>query len=164
MTASALWAAVRIEDEVVYGYGVVGAHLRGADRRLAAQRLAVHQQLRDRLRHLGAQDVAAAPAYRLPFAVTDATAAIRLAVRLEEGSARAAYAMTVEAAPASSARRLAVDMLAEVSTAASRWRARGDVGIDPAFPGQPAATSGIQPSTTPTMSPSSSTAASGSTS
>jgi hypothetical protein len=161
--AAAVRAAVRIADEVVYGYGVVGAHLHGPDRSYARLRLEQHEQLRDDLRGLGVTTPRPAAAYTLPFPVIDARTARRLAIRLEDAAARAAYAVVSAAATDSASRRLAVSMLANVATAAAHWRARaGDVS-DPAFPGQP---SGVdsQPSTTPTISPSSSTTASGSTS
>jgi hypothetical protein len=161
---SAVRAAVRIEDQVVYGYGVVGARLRGSDRRFAATRLAVHQQLRDDLRGLGVDTPPAAPAYQLPFPVTDSTGARLLAVRLEDAAARAAWALVATAAAQSTARRMAIDVLADVATAAARWRVRAGLTDDPALPGQPATASARQPSTTPTISPSSSTTASGSTS
>ena len=159
----ALAVAVRIEDEVVYGYGVVGAHLTGARRRFAAERLAAHQRLRDRLQALGQTTAPAKPAYQLPFPVVDAASAQALAVRLEDGAARAAYAVVVASAAEGAARKLAVDVLSDVATAAARWRALSASTDDPAFPGQPASAAS-QPSTTSTTSPSSSTTASGSTS
>ena len=162
--AAAVRAAIRIEDQVVYGYGVVGAHLHGADRRLAAARLAAHQQLRDNLRALGVEAPAAAGAYALPFPVTDDATAAALAVRLEDAAGNAAWALIASAAAGSAARRLGVETLADVATAARRWRSRAGVTDDPALPGQPAALAESQPSTTATTSPSSSTTASGSTS
>ena len=164
MTASAaVRAAVRIEHEVVYGYGVVGAHLRSHDRRLAAGRLAAHQQLRDDLGTL-ATDLPPAPAaYELPFPVVDAATARELAVRLEDAAAAAAWALVTSTTADSSARRIAVGMLSDTATAAARWRERSDRTDDPALPGQPAAAGTSQPSTTATTSPSSSTTASGST-
>ena len=162
---AALAAALRIEDEVVYGYGVVGSHLSGTRRRFAAQRLAVHQRLRDRLQALGHTTAPAEPAYQLPFAVTDGVSAQALAIKLEDGAASAAYALAVMSDADGTARQLAVDVLSDVATAAARWRALSGAVDDPAFPGQPvAASAASQPSTTSTTSPSSSTTASGSTS
>ena len=163
-TAAAVRSAVRIEDEVVYGYGFVGAHLHGSARRLATARLAAHQQLRDDLRGLGVDTPAAAPAYELPGPVRDAAGAMLLAVRLEDAAARAAWALVESAAAGSTTRRLAITMLADVATAAAQWRADAGLTDDPALPGQPTAASANQPSTTPTTSPSSSTTASGTTS
>jgi hypothetical protein len=162
---AALAAAVRIEVEVVYGYGVIGAHLGGGRLRFAAERLAAHQQLRDRLQTLGGITAGAAPAYRLPIAVVDAATAAALAIRLEDAAAAAAYAVVAATDAGGAARRLAVDMLTDVAASAARWRAITAATDDPAFPGQPvAAAPASQPSITSTISPSSSTAASGSTS
>jgi hypothetical protein len=162
---SALAAAARIEDEVVYGYGVVGAHLGGKLQRVAASRLAAHQALRDRLRAVGGTGSAAAPAYELAVPVVDAATALALAIRLEDAAGAAAYALVVASGAGGAARRLAVAMLTDVATAAARWRRISAAADGPAFPGQPvAAASASQPSITPTTSPSSSTAASGSTS
>jgi len=162
--ADAVRAAVRIEDEVVYGYGLVGAHLYGAARRLAADRLAAHQQLRDDLRGLAVDVPGAAPAYEPPFPISGAASARLLAVRLEDAAAGAAWALVASAAAGSKARRLAVAMLADVAIAAARWRAHAGLTDDPALPGQPTRVSASQPSTTATTSPSASTTASGSTS
>lgn len=162
--AGAVRAAVRIEHEVVYGYGVVGAHLRGRDRRFAARRLAAHHQRRDDLGALATSLPTAASAYALPFPVVDATTARDLAVRLEDATAAAAWALVAVTAADSRARRLAVAMLSDAAAAAAQWRQRSDRTDDPALPGQPAAAGTSQRSTTPTISPSSSTTASGSTS
>lgn len=139
-TAPALQAALRIEHEVVYGYGVAGAHLRGQARRQALQRLAEHQLLRDRLialvRSAGAQPLAARPAYRLPAPVADAAGAIDLLVRLEDGCAGACWDVVAAAASHTAARRTGVQALATAASWGSRWRAR--VGrVDPALPGRP---------------------------
>jgi hypothetical protein len=161
---AALAAAVRIEDQVVYGYGVVGAHLNGTQQRFAARRLAAHQQLRDRWQALDPTAAAGQPGYEMPFPVVDATSARALAVRLEDGAAAAAYAVIAASLADSAARRLAVATLSNVAAAAARWRTTGAATEDPAFPGQPVAAADNQSSTTPTTSPSSSTTASGATS
>ena len=163
-TAAAVRAAVRIADEVVYGYGIAGAHLSGADRSYARRRLDAHEQWRDALRGLNVPAPAPSAAYALPFPVHDAVTALRLATRLEDGAARAAFALIAATQPDGRGRRLAVSMLADVATAAAHWRTRSGAGGDPAFPGQPTVGGDIQPSMTATISPSSSTTASGSTS
>lgn len=164
-SAAALAAAVRVEHEVVYGYGVVGAHLGGSRRRFAAMRLAAHQSLRDRLQTLGRIGMAGRPAYRLPFPVEDEASATALAIRLEDGAAAALYAVVAASVADGGTRTLSVDMLSDVATAAARWRTLSAVTNDPAFPGQPMpASPASQASTTSTTAPSSSTAASGSTS
>lgn len=159
---SALRAAVRIENEVIYGYGVVGAHLRGHERHFAARRLAVHRQRRDDLDAFGTGLPAPAAAYELPLPVIDAASARELAVSLEDGAARAAWALVASTRAESRARQAAVAMLTDVATAAAGWRELAGRTDGPALPGQPASAS--QASTTPSTSPSSSTTASGSTS
>lgn len=169
MTAArTLQAALAVEHQVVYGYGLVGAQLSGPPRHAALQRLAAHQLLRDRiaalLREVGLTPVAAQPAYALPYPVEDAGAALRLAVSLEEAAAGCAWDVATAARAGGTARRLAVTTLADAATAASRWRLLVPGAADPALPGQPAHASASQPSRIPTSSPSVSTSASGTTS
>ena len=91
------------EYAAAYGYGVVGAHTTGAARTQAGRALAWHQDqqaaLLTALTSAGAHGPAPDPAYVLPFAVTSATAARRLAAVLEDGVA-AAYADLVAGATA----------------------------------------------------------------
>ena len=163
--AAAVRTAVRIENEVIYGYGVVGAHLRGRDRWVAARRLATHEQRRDDLHGLATRPPAPAAAYALPSPVADAGSARDLAVRLEDAAARAAWALVTSSAADSRARRLAVEMLGDAAGAAAWWRERSGRTDDPALPGQPeTGPASSQPATRSTSSPSSSTDASGSTS
>lgn len=133
---SALRAALETEQEVVYGYGVVGAHLTGTSERYAADRLTAHQELRDEivalLQQHGAVPDAAQPAYRLPFPVTNAALARRLAAELENGSAGAAWDLTAASSASSDARVLGVGWLIDVAAAAALW------GAPTALPGQPA--------------------------
>jgi hypothetical protein len=170
MTNEAIHAALEIEYQIVYGYGIVGAHLRGHEQAFAADRLAAHQLLRDALLALDIADPqppSARPAYRLPFPVNDATSARALAIRLEDAAAGAAWDLVATGRPRSRLRQAAVTALADVATAAARWRADAGATDDPALPGAappvtPQAAS--QPSMTPTTSPSPTTTASGSTS
>jgi hypothetical protein len=46
---AALQTALAAEHQIVYGYGVVGAHLRGQLRRWSLRRLDEHAALRDRV-------------------------------------------------------------------------------------------------------------------
>src|SRR5262249_20357850 len=89
----ALQAALAAEHAAVYGYGVAGAHLSGARQRAAAHDWQIHQASRDALAAmitaLGAQPVAAAAAYRLPFRVSTGRAAVMLAAFLEDRGAAA---------------------------------------------------------------------------
>jgi len=85
---AALQGALAAENSAVYGYGVAGAHLAGARRAAAVRNWVAHQNARDALTGLlaarGAQPVAAAAAYELPFAVHTAAAAIALATVVED--------------------------------------------------------------------------------
>jgi len=90
---AALQAALAAENAAVYGYGVTGAMLAGTAQSLAYADWRAHEVARDVLQAMlvkaGATPVAASPAYALPFAVTDASSARRLAAWLEDGVARA---------------------------------------------------------------------------
>ena len=71
----ALADALAAEHATIYGYGVAGAFLRGADRRYAVSALDTHLRIRDQLTALitarHASPVVTEPAYRLPMPVTD---------------------------------------------------------------------------------------------
>jgi hypothetical protein len=165
---AALQAALAVEHQVVYGYGVVGARLgrRGApvSRDQCVERLDAHRALRDHLaellRRAGARPITSAPAYDLPFPVPDGSAAAQLGAVLEDAVAGAMWDAIAAAPSDSAARRLGVTQLAEAAAWAARWRASSG-GAVPALPGQPVTR---QPSTSPTSSSSSSTTPSGSTS
>jgi hypothetical protein len=90
---SALQSALAAEHAAVYGYGVVGSHLTGAEKQAAQRDWAEHQVARDALESaltaLGAQPVAAQDAYQLPFPVRSSGAAISLAAFLEDRVATA---------------------------------------------------------------------------
>lgn len=122
---SALKAALAAEQAVVYGYGVAGAHLSGASRRYATDRLVAHETLRDELAALiavaGAVPPPSLPAYSLPFPVADAASGRRLAAQLESGAAGAAYDLAAASAARSSARALAVSWLNDAAVSAARW-------------------------------------------
>jgi hypothetical protein len=169
VTDEAMHAALRVEYQVIYGYGIVGAHLRGGGQMLAADRLAAHQLLRDSLLALDTGDPQRPepePAYRLPFPVNDAPSARALAIRLEDAVAGACWDLVATARAESRVRQTAVTTLADTAIAAARWRARAGAVDDPALPGAPPGTpqAASQPSMTPTTSPSPTTTASGSTS
>jgi len=118
-----LQQALAAEHVAVYGYGVVGAWLAGAPRRDALAALDAHRVRRDQLiallRSRGAAPTPAAPAYRLPFAVTDAASAARLASRLEAGVARAARLLDGSSDP--KVRQLAARMLADATARQAPW-------------------------------------------
>jgi hypothetical protein len=134
---SALREALAAEQSVVYGYGVVGAHLSGKAEKYAAARLTAHQVLRDQLaaliQQIGAVPGAARAAYQLPFPVSDPAGARRLGGTLENGSAGAAWDLAAATTSASPGRALAVDWLIDAAAAAALW------GAPSALPGQPTA-------------------------
>ena len=133
---TALQAALAAEYATVYGYGVVGARLTGADQGYATTALEAHMVTRDRLiglvSALGATPVAALPAYRLPFAVTDTASAKQLAAQLEQGCAGAAWDLIAASAPSTSLRSLGISWIADAAVRATHW------GGTQALPGQPA--------------------------
>jgi hypothetical protein len=128
------------EHATVYGYGVVGAHLRGAERDTARDALHSHDRRVERLETLvrqgGGTPKPAAPAYRLPAPVSNRADALQLAVHLEEGVA--AHAFALAAAPRGPARALAVAALSDAAERATRWRLTLDPHTPPveAFPGR----------------------------
>jgi hypothetical protein len=134
---TALRDALAAEQAIVYGYGVVGAHLSGKAEKYAAARLTAHQVLRDELtaliQQVGAVPSAALPAYQLPFPIGNTADARRLAGTLENGSAGAAWDLTAATTARSTARELAVGWLLDVAGSAALW------GAPNALPGQPAA-------------------------
>ncbi|MCF3106643.1 ferritin-like domain-containing protein [Streptomyces roseoverticillatus] len=139
-------AALGAEHAAVYGYGVVGARVaqeRAADAREAydahrARRDAMSRAVRD----LGGVPEAAAAGYALPFAVTDAEGAVRLAAELEARVA-AVYADLVAAA-GGALRGEAAGALREAAVRAVRWRGGGV-----AFPGLTERNAPDQPSGSP---------------
>ena len=138
---AALQAALAGEQAVVYGYGVVGAHLHGRPRHWCLRRLDEHQILRDRLADLvrtaDGEPVATRPAYALPAPVTDATSASSLAVRLEDGAAGAAWDLVAASSAGSDSRATGVAALTAAATWSALWRDRADADVLPALPGQP---------------------------
>ncbi|MFI6759510.1 ferritin-like domain-containing protein [Micromonospora sp. NPDC050417] len=139
--SAALEAALTAEYAAIFAYGPIGVRLDGAAAADARAAEAAHRTRRDALVLLlttgGGKAPAAAPSYELPFPVTDAAAAMRLAVEIEERTAgiwRAALAGTTGAE-----RERALDALTDCAVRATRWRRTA--GIDPvtvAFPGRPA--------------------------
>lgn len=132
---AALQGALAAEHAAVYGYGVVGAMLSGADQATARADWIAHQEARDTLEamlgELGATPVAASPAYQLPFAVTDAAAAKALAALLEEGVTQAYLA--VVAVRDAALRSFGALAMQPPANRAAAWR-----GSTVAFPGMPA--------------------------
>lgn len=128
----ALQAALAAEDSAVYGYGVAGAHLSGADRAAALRDWVAHENARDALTGMltarGGAPVAAAAAYQLPFPVRNAPGAVSLAAFMEDRLAAVYLDLVALSDPA-----LRAFGAAAVRTAALRaatWR-----GSTLAFPG-----------------------------
>ena len=126
------------EHAVVYGYGVAGARLSGADRVRAERDWTSHRASRDRLEGqlagLGVAPLPPAASYALPAPVTTAEEARTLVTLLEERLAAVwADAVADLADPADrDLRREAAGGLAEAAVAAARWR-----GGSVPFPGLP---------------------------
>jgi hypothetical protein len=131
---AALQGALAAEHAAVYGYGVVGALLAVSERATARADWTAHQAARDNLEtmltKLGTTPVAASPAYRLPFPVTSARSAARLAAELEDGVTRGYLGVVAVSNPA-----LRVFGAKAMQTAASR--AADWSGTTQAFPGMP---------------------------
>lgn len=131
---SALQTALGNEHAAVYGYGILAVHLVGAQRDAAKSAYDTHRARRDILIGLieaqGAKPVAAAPAYAIPFPVTTAADATRLATQLEERLG-ASYADIVQSSSGDT-RRTGAEWLTDAAVRAVRWR-----GSSVAFPGLP---------------------------
>jgi len=131
---AALQAALAAEHAAVYGYGVAGAMLTRAALAQARADWTAHQVARDTLETmltgLGAVPVAASPAYKLPFAVTGAASAKRLAAALEEGVTRAYLGLV--AVNDQALRTFGAKAMQTAANRAVAWR-----GTTVAFPGLP---------------------------
>jgi hypothetical protein len=131
---AAMQAALAAEHAAVYGYGVTGAMLTGTAKSLAYADWRAHEIARDTLAamivKLGATPVAASPAYTLPFAVTNASSARRLATVLEDGVTRAYLGLV--GVNDRALRTFGALAMQTPATRAAAWR-----GATVAFPGMP---------------------------
>src|SRR5262245_8696405 len=122
----ALQDALAAEHAAVFGYGALGALLSGAALARAHEAHDAHRRRRDRLdqfiRRVGAQPRPAAAAYRLPFAVSSADRARRLAAGIEDGVADAYGWLVTVAGRGSSLRTDAAGWLTEAALRAAGWR------------------------------------------
>jgi hypothetical protein len=129
---SALQDVLSAENAAVFGYGVLGAHLAGAQRSAAMRDWVLHETDRDALTSMlagrGAQPVPAAAAYQLPFRVRDAATATALAAYIED-RVSAAYLGLVGLAGAG-VREFGARKLRAAALRAAAWR-----GQSLAFPG-----------------------------
>jgi len=137
----ALQAALAVEHQVVYGYGLAAAHLTGKPYAAAVGALAEAQSRRDRLadllRRRGAVPSPAAPAYVPPSPVTDAAGATALCLRLEHAAEGAAWDLVAAGSPGDEVRTLGVKWLGAAAVNAAHW-AGGAASAEPALPGSPA--------------------------
>ena len=131
---AALQGALAAEHAAVYGYGVVGAMLTGAAQADARSDWTAHQVARDTLAtmltRLGATPVAASPAYHLPFTVTGAKSAAKLAATIENGVTRAYLGVVAVNDP--TLRSFAAQAMQTAANRALAWS-----GTTTAFPGMP---------------------------
>lgn len=129
---AALQQVLAAENSAVYGYGVAGAHLTGARRAAAVRNWVGHQNARDDLTAMlaarGAQPVAAAAVYELPFSVRSAAAAVALVTLLEDRLSAAYLGLVGLADPA--LRAFGARAVRAAALRAASWR-RGTL----AFPG-----------------------------
>ncbi|GAA2447486.1 ferritin-like domain-containing protein [Actinomadura vinacea] len=145
-SVDALQAALRAEHAAVYGYGVVGARLRGSLRDSARTMWHTHRTQRDdltaRLTGLAAEPAAAAAAYRLPLQVTSARTAAQVAAALEDDLVTAYTGLA--GSPDVALRVLAARAMQEAMTRAVRWHS---LAGRPEMPGSPrsAAFPGLPP-------------------
>jgi hypothetical protein len=133
-----LAAALEMEHQTVYGYGVLGPYLTESQRTAARAAEATHRARRDRVEALlGDTAPTAAAGYALPQPVTDKASALALAALLEDGvttAYRAALAATEGAH-----RKLALDGMIDAANRATAWkRAAGKAPSTVPFPGRPA--------------------------
>jgi hypothetical protein len=112
------------EHAAIYGYGALGAHLTGTALDQARQAEAAHRARRDalmvRLATASQPAPAAAPAYTLPFAVTDGASAVTLATQIEERTG--AVWRAALAGVSGDQRGFALDALTDCALRAARWR------------------------------------------
>lgn len=137
--SQALRAAIAVEDQAVYGYGLAGARLTGRDRARALAALDAHRVRRDLLVAALASTGVAAPAapaaYVPPSPVLDPGSARALCAALEDACAGAAWDLADAGAAGTRARSLAVRWLTEAAVAAATWRTAATAS--PALPGRP---------------------------
>ncbi|MFF3865282.1 ferritin-like domain-containing protein [Micromonospora sp. NPDC001898] len=138
--AQALADALAAEYAAVYAYAPIGVRLTDAARTAARRAEGAHRDRRDalvlQLSAAGDPVPADKAGYALPFPVTDAASALRLAVEVEERTAafwRAALPHTTGAD-----RNRALAALTDCAVRATRWRrTAGVTPVTVAFPGRP---------------------------
>ena len=154
---AALQQALAAENSAVYGYSVAGAHLAGARRAAAVRNWVGHQNARDALTAMlaarGAQPVAAAAVYELPFPVHTAAAAAGLVTLLEDRLSAAYLGLVGLDDPA--LRTFGARAVRAAALRAATWR-RGTLafpGLDVPTPRQPGSPTADRSATAPASSP-----------
>lgn len=135
---AAAQAALAGEHACVFGYGVVGAHLRDTAQDNARKILDQHRANRDQLvqfiRSQNATPIAALAAYELPISVTDQRSAREFAAELERRLAPV-YADLVASAEEPELRAIAVRGLVASAGWLARWS--GETAAFPGLAGRP---------------------------
>jgi len=134
-----LRAALAAEHSAIFAYGRLGVLLDAKGKEEARAAEVAHRSRRDtlvlKLDEAKAPPAPAEPGYALPFPLTDAASALRLAVHVEEGVGAnwRAVLRTVEGAQ----RKAALEAYSDAALRATRWRRLA--GVTPAttpFPGR----------------------------
>ncbi|MFF5226673.1 ferritin-like domain-containing protein [Dactylosporangium sp. NPDC000521] len=134
-----LVAALQAEHAAIYAYGIAGPKLDSGTVGVARNAEAAHRTRRDdlvvRLSGAGISPPPAAPAYALPFPVTDRASALKLLAMVED---RTAAQWRLALPPTSGdVRRLAVDALVDCAARGAALRqAAGTTPLTSAFPGK----------------------------
>jgi hypothetical protein len=134
-----LVAALQAEHAAIYAYGTAGAKLDSGTVGLARAADAAHRTRRDalvvRLSGAGVTPPPAAPAYALPFPVTDRTSALKLLAMVEDRTA-AQWRLALPPT-AGEVRRLALDALVDCAARGAALRqVAGTTPLTSAFPGK----------------------------
>lgn len=123
--AAALFDAVATEHAAIYGYGIVSAHSPPDANDLVSEALAQHRERRETALKLLADASVKAPqpaaGYQLPIAVTTATDAGNLAVRME-GDCAVAWRAVIEQSASEQDRAFAVTALTQSAVLSARWK------------------------------------------
>ncbi|HEU0192480.1 MAG TPA: ferritin-like domain-containing protein [Mycobacterium sp.] len=135
----ALCDALATEYGVIYGYGIVSAHVPPDLNKTVSDAIHEHRERRDRvITMLAARSVnapVAAAGYQPPIPVDNDTDAAQLAVRMEDDTA-VAWRAVAEQADTDADREFAVQALSQSAVLAARWnRVLGRWPITRAFPG-----------------------------
>ncbi|GAA2617696.1 ferritin-like domain-containing protein [Dactylosporangium fulvum] len=134
-----LVATLQAEHAAIYGYGMAGPKFDGGAVNLARTAEAAHRTRRDalivRLAGAGVTPPPAAPAYTLPFPITDRASALKLAVLIEERTG-AQWRLALPAT-AGEVRKLSLDALVDCAARAVAFRqAAGVTPVSVPFPGK----------------------------